>query len=172
MKSAMKTVVIFKWKGKLPTDEEVGADENTVLSDDFGEQFAYRACKPVAESLLKSVRESGYTTHGDTLWEGELGWSFSIIHEGKSYEIFTMWAGIEDQDYFVIQPSLEGGCLFFWLPRPSETALEPVFRILAEALSVNPLVTGIQWLTEKEFNFKAHPITQDRKTTIPFYRDL
>jgi hypothetical protein len=38
---SVNTVAIFTWKGKLPSDEEVGANPTSRYSADSGEQWAY-----------------------------------------------------------------------------------------------------------------------------------
>lgn len=146
----MNTVAVFTWKGKLPSEEEVGADPATRYSADYGEQWAYQACQPVAIAILEAVRSLGPETDVDTPYFGENGWHFTLALGQQSYALMVLWAGRGDRDdSFAVQPSVRRGCLAnLFLPRPAESALGPVCAVLQQALAAHPQIADVEWVNE------------------------
>ncbi len=146
----MNTVAVFTWKDKLPSDEEVGADLATPYSADFGEQWAYQACLPVATSVLQAIRNRGHKTDVDTPYFGDNGWHFSVELDHKSYSIMVLWVAKGDRNgCFAVQPALQRGYVAnLFLPRPQETALRPVCAVLQEALAAHPKIVDLEWVRE------------------------
>ena len=87
----VNTVAVFRWKGRLPSDEEVGADPATRYSGDFGEQWVYQACQPVAVAVLEAIRTLGHATDVDTPYFGEHGWHFTVTLGQENYWIMVLW---------------------------------------------------------------------------------
>lgn len=148
----MDTIAVFRWKDKLPTDEEVGADPATRYSGDFGEQWAYQSCLPVASAVLQAVRNLGHKTDVETPYNGEGGWHFTVEIDQKRYWIMVLWSPKGDRsDYFAVQPSLQRGCLAsLLLPRPPESSLRPVCGVLQEALAGHTQMADLEWVSETE----------------------
>jgi hypothetical protein len=144
----MNTVAVFRWTDKLPSDEEVEADPATQFSADFGEQWAYLACLPVATAVLHVVRDLGHKTDVETPYFGEHDWNFGVEIENKWYSIIVTWIPRGDRnDYFAAMPSLRRGCfasVFF--PRVPESCLRPACALLQEALAAHPLVADLEWV--------------------------
>jgi hypothetical protein len=143
-------VAIFRWKDKLPSDEEVEADPANRYSVDFGEQWAYQACQPVAAAVLQAIRNRGHKTDGESPYFGESGWHFSVDVEQKRYSVMVLWIPMEDRnDYFAAQPRLLRGCLAsFFLPQPPDSCLRLVCCVLQEALADMALVADVEWVRE------------------------
>jgi hypothetical protein len=146
----LNTIVVFRWTDKLPSDEEVGADSTTRYSADFGEQWAYQACLPVATSVLQAVRRLGHKTDVETPYFGEYDWNFSVELDDKWYSIIVFWIPKGNRnDYFAAQPSLPRGCFAsVFLPRVPESSLRPACTVLQEALAAHPLVADLEWVHE------------------------
>jgi len=139
----MRTVAVFKWNGESPCNEE-----------DDAERLTMELARPAAEALLATLRERGYQTNVDIPYDGEGGWHFTVDVDSQTFSIFVMWTGIgeREEDYFAIQPSLSRGCLgTLFTPTPPDYKLEPVCRALDQALTAMPLITHLQWLTDREF---------------------
>jgi hypothetical protein len=148
--SHVNTVAVFRWKDKLPSDEEVGADPATRYSKDFGEQWAYQSCLPVANAVLQAVRNLGHKTDVEAPYNGEGGWHFTIEIDQKRYSIMVLWIPKGDRrDYFAVQPSLLRGCLAsLFLARPPESSLRPVCDVLQDALGRHPQMADLEWGSE------------------------
>jgi hypothetical protein len=146
----MNTVAILKWKDKLPSDQEVGANPATRYSRDFGEQWAYQACQPVATAVLQAVRNLGHKAGVEPPYFGDHAWHFSVELEDQGYSIMVMWIPKGDRnDYFAVRPSLLRGCLAsLLLPRPPESSLRPVCAVLQDALVGHPQVAELEWVRE------------------------
>src|SRR5262249_31314512 len=143
-------VAVVRWMGKLPSDEEVGADPATRSSGDFGEQWAYQSCLPVATTALEAVRNLGHKTNVETPYNGEGGWHFTVDLDDKCYSIMVLWIPKGDKnEYFAVQPSLRRGCLAsLFLPRPPESSLQRVCDVLQDALARITLVAELEWVRE------------------------
>lgn len=145
--SYVNTVAVFTWRGQLPSDEEVGADPATRYSRDFGEQWAYQACRPVAIALLEAVRNLGHRTD-DVPYFGEHGWHFNVELERKNYSMMVLWVARGSRnDCFAVQPSLRQGCIpTLFLPQPRETALGPACAALQAALTAHRQIADVEWV--------------------------
>ena len=126
----VNTIAVFRWTDKLPSNEEVGADPATRYSGDFGEQWAYQACLPVATAVLQAVRKLGHKTDVETPYNGEGGWHFTVDLDEKCYAVMVLWIPKGEQnDYFAVQPSLRRGCLAsLFLPRPPVSVRPTAWR--------------------------------------------
>lgn len=146
----MNTIAVFRWTEPLPSDEQVGADPATRYSKDFGEQWAYQACQPVAIAVLRAVRNLGHKTGGDSPNFGEHDWHFSVELEDQRYSIAVQWIPKGDRsDYFAVQPTLLRGCLAsLVLPRPPDSSLRPICDVLQEALMRHPQIADLEWVSE------------------------
>ena len=146
----VNTVAVFRWKGRLPSDEEVGADPATRYSGDFGEQWVYQACQPVAVAVLEAIRTLGHATDVDTPYFGEHGWHFTVTLGQETYWIMVLWILRGNKnDYFAVQPSLRRGCIAsLFLPRPKESALLPVCEVLQDALATDRQIADLEWEDE------------------------
>ena len=146
----MNTIAVFRWTDELPSDEEVGADASTRYSGDFGEQWAYQSCLPVATAVLRAVQKLGHKTDVETPYRGEGGWHFAVDLDKNRYSVMVSWIPKGEQnDYFAVQPSLRRGFLAsLFLPRPPEDSLTPVCTLLKEALARHPLVANLEWVCE------------------------
>jgi hypothetical protein len=146
----VNTIAVFKWISKLPADEEVGADPATYYSGDFGEQWAYQSCLPVATAVLRAVRNLGYKTNVEAPYYGEGGWHFTLNLDQKCYSIMVLWIPNGDSnDYFAAQPSLVRGCLAsLFFSRPRQSSLQPVCAVLQDALATHSQITDLEWVRE------------------------
>jgi hypothetical protein len=144
----LNSVAVIKWKGGLPSDDKVGADPATRYSADFGEQWAYQACQPVAFAVLEAIRALGHKTDVVTPYFGENCWHFALQFPQQSFSVTVQWvSGDKEKDLFAIQFSVRRGCIAsLFLPHPEENLLRPVCEILREALAGHPRVAAIEWV--------------------------
>jgi hypothetical protein len=143
-------IAVFAWKGHLPSDDEVGGDPATRYSRDFGEQWAYQACQPVAIAVMEAVRQLGHQTDAGAPYYGDNGWHFGGRVADKDYSIMVLWVPRGSRnDFFAVQPCLRRGCMAgLLLPRAPESALLPVREALQGALGAHPLVAELEWVSE------------------------
>jgi hypothetical protein len=143
-------VAIFTWKGHPPSDEEVGADSATRYSRDFGEQWEYQECQPVAVAVMEAIRTLGYETDVEAPYFAEHGWHFAVRLGQDNYSIRVQWVARGNKnDAFAVQPSMSKGCLSgFLLSAAPESALRPVREVVHVALSAHPLVAELEWVNE------------------------
>jgi hypothetical protein len=144
----VNSVAVFTWNGHLPNDDEVGADSESFYSNDFGEQWAYQACQPVALALLRAFRKRGLATDTDSPYYGEQGWHFVVRLESQSFSIMTLWIPRGDRnDAFAVQSTLCRSWLAsLVLPRPDDTVLRPVYTVLNDLLKAHPQIADLEWV--------------------------
>jgi hypothetical protein len=145
----VNNVAVFTWKGHLPSDEEVGADPRTRYSADFGEQWEYQVCQPVAVAVMTAIRDLGHATEFDDPIFGEHAWNFAICLDGRKYDVCVQWVGYGDRDdsSFAVEPALRRGCLAtLFGPRPKPSGALPARTVLHAALSAHPLVADLVWV--------------------------
>lgn len=146
----MKTIAVFNWKRHLPNDDEVQADPQTCYSNDFGEQWAYQACQPIAVSLLEAFHKRGFATNTDTPYFGEHAWNFTVRLGPQDYSILIMWVprGL-GYDGFAVQPTMRRGCLPSLLfSHPDESVLQPICALLRDVLESHSQVANLEWVDD------------------------
>ncbi len=140
----MRSVAVFKWLGDIPYDE----------AEDDAERLTTDLSRPVAKSLLQSLRREGFATNVSEPYDGEGGWHFTVQIGEDTFSLFTMWTGIgdSDEDVFAVQPALKRGCFrtLFGGSEP-EGKLEPIVTILNRILSASAVIDEFQWLNDEEF---------------------
>ena len=144
----MKRIAVFTWKGPLPSDEEVGADPATCYSADFGEQWAYQACLPVAVAVMEAFRSLGYAIDNDMPYFDEHGWLFKFDAEPKTYSMMVSWIPRGNRnDGFAAQLSIRRGCIAaIFGRRQNESDLRPGVTALGKALDHNALIADVEWV--------------------------
>jgi hypothetical protein len=149
----MDNVAVFTWRGELPSDDEIGADPATRYSNDFGEQWAYQAAQPVANQILRSIRQLGYATDGDTADFNELYWYFVVKIGQFDYCIIVQCVPrVDRNDSFAIEPSRQRGCLAaLFFPRRTDSTLSAAKELINRVLRSHPLVADVSW-TEDAFS--------------------
>ncbi len=141
----MRIVGRFKWNGRLPTDAEVGADLSTRYSADFGEQWAYQACQPVALAVFEGVRAIGVQLESEAPEFDEHHWFFGVILQGQNYCVRVQWDGMDDEgDGFEIEVTPRRSLIrsLFREPRCNFHAIR---RALDGATRLVPDVQNLQW---------------------------
>ena len=148
--SDRNTIAVFKWKGRLPADEEIGADPATRFSEDYGEQWAYQACEPVAIAVLGSIRDLGHNADVDTPYFGEHAWHFNMELDDQCCSIMVQWIpGDDSVDSFAVEPSLRQGCIASMVrPQPPRLHTGPVRAALQRALEACPQIDNLKWVRE------------------------
>jgi hypothetical protein len=133
------SVAVFKWPS-IDTLKKDDDDSNLALSF------------PAAEAVLDFLVQRRWKTNVIKPYDGEGGWDFTIEVGRETFNVFTSWVPIENQDWIAIQPGLARGCLAaLFLPRVKEDRLIPVVSVLDEALREIPSVSQLQWLWDDEF---------------------
>src|SRR5437870_2461843 len=79
--------------GGLPTEEEL-ANPAARYSKDYGEQWAYQACKPVAISIFEAVQNARIVMRDAAPIFDETNWSFTIQFGEQEYRINVSWVSI------------------------------------------------------------------------------
>ena len=134
----------FRWNGSLPTDDQVGADPATYYSGDYGEQWAYQACQPVAAMVLEAIRVLRFETGEPDFVVS--GWRFVVWIDGQPFWVMVQWVGPE-RETFNLDASIQRGCIAsLFLKRPDEAALSPIRKLLWQALSKHPQIHDLSWV--------------------------
>jgi hypothetical protein len=141
MHDGQRCVALFKWDGQLPGfDVESDPERLTMLT-----------ARAPAEAILNALRARNHPINVDVPYEGEGGWHFTIQIDARTFGVFTLWTGIDRQDYFAATLELKRGCFALFRKPVHDERLEPVCRALDDALATLPRVTHLRWLTDSQF---------------------
>ena len=148
---AIRTIALFKWTGDISELLPKG-DPNRISKDD-GEELTYISAQPAAKAILSALRAKNSNDVDDQLIVGEGGWHIFFNTAEKRYSLFVHWTGIENQDYFAVQPVECRGCLMSLFRRASNgDELVAAVSVLKHALSLIPTISNLRWLSAAEFD--------------------
>jgi hypothetical protein len=69
-----------------------------------------------------------------------------------TFGVFTLWTGIAGEDSFAVQLDVKRGVFAALFRKPIlDERLEPVCRVVDDALTSVPQVKELRWLTDTEF---------------------
>lgn len=151
---AGRMLATFRWLGRLPTDEEVGADPATRYSEDFGYQWQYQATLPVVTAVWEAFQKLGHKTDSQPPYFSNHGWYFGLELDGKRFSILVQWIPKRqrtENDYFAAQPFSHSGLSFFISDWQPAAKLRKASVVLEQTLIGCPLVADFAWVDEDQF---------------------
>ena len=140
---------VFRWGGVLPSDDEIGADASEKYSGDYGEQWAFQATKPVAESVMEAISHVKCSQVIGPLYFGEQAWRFDLNIGKRQYSVAVEW--VKGENWFCVQPMVRLGCILgLFANRPSGPILTPACEAIQTALENHSQVSHLTWVEEKD----------------------